>query len=144
MLIIAESKELKKKDAGSQESAAAKRRARARGPVHFRARVIQDEAGEQEDGAGLHLADALDMDVLREVAEEMPVRLEELTTTLAELNAGLTKSVVQQERREEERKKAAAADPKLQERRRRQAEATRQAKDNGIKRRKHLEQLALW
>jgi len=144
VLIIAESKELKKKDAGSQESAAAKRRARARDPVHFRARVIQDEAGEQEEGAGLNLADALDMDVLREVAEEMPVRIEELTTTLEELNAGLAKSLVQQERRDEERTKAAAADPKLQALKRRQAEETRQAKDAAIKRRKHLEQLELW
>lgn len=144
MLIIAESKELKQKDAGSQESAAAKRRARARAPVAFRARVIQEEAGEQEEDAGLSLADALDMDVLREVAEEMPVRIEELTTTLEELNAGLAKSLVLQERREEERKKAAAADPKLQALKRRQAEEARQAKDAGIKRRKHLEQLELW
>ena len=72
-----------------------------------------DEAGEQEEGAGLHVADAFDMDALREVAEEMPLRLEELATTLEELNAGLSKSLVQQERREEARKKAAAADPKL-------------------------------
>lgn len=144
MLIIAESKELKKKDAGSQESAAAKRRARARDPIHFRARVIQDEAGDQEEGTGLNLADALDMDVLREVAEEMPVRIEELTTTLEELNAGLAKSLVQQERREEDRKKAAAVDPKHQALKRRRAEEVRQAKDAGIKRRKHLEQLALW
>lgn len=101
MLIIPESKDLKKKDGGSQESAAAKRRARARGPLHFRARVIQDEAGEQEEAVGLTLADALDMDILREVAEELPVRIEELTTTLEELNAGLTRSLIQQEKKEE-------------------------------------------
>ena len=114
VLIIAESKDLKKKEAGSQESAAAKRRARARDPVQFRARVVQDAGGEQDGAGGLDLVEALEMEVLREVAADMPVRLEELTTALEGLNAGLAKSLTQQEKKEEERKKAAADDPMVE------------------------------
>jgi hypothetical protein len=51
----------------------------------------------------VNLAEALDMEVLKEVAEELPLKLEELTTTLEDLNAGLAKSLSQQEKKEKEK-----------------------------------------